>query len=132
MIGFWLGNKWFGMDFHLSHYDSPLTIIATLYFLLYFSKLHFQSKAINWLATSAFAIYLIHTNSLVHPYFQECVSFITKNHTLWGSLGIMPIFLVAAALLCIVIDKLRILAWQPISSCFDLTFSNRAHAFPTK
>ena len=127
MIGFWFGKKWFGMDFHLNHYDSPLAIIASLYFLLFFSKLQFQSKAVNWLATSAFAIYLIHTNSLVHPYFQEGVSLITRNHSLMGSLGIMPFFLIAAALLCILIDKLRILAWSSVSSFFSRRFSNNAN-----
>lgn len=118
-IVFWLGYKWFGMGFHLNHYDSPLTIIAALYFLLFFSKLHFHSKTINWLSASAFAIYLIHTNSLVYPYFLECPSYINGHFPVWITTGILVLFLAAASLLCIVIDKLRLLAWHPLSEKID-------------
>ena len=114
-IGFWLGYKWFGMGFHLNHYDSPLAIIASLYLLLFFSKLSFQSNTINRLAVSAFAIYLIHTNSLVYPYFRLCSTYIMENYTFVGAVGIMLVFLITLALLCIVIDKLRILVWQSLS-----------------
>ena len=119
MVGFWFGYKWFGMGFHLNHYDSPLCIIASLYFLLFFSKLGFQSRVINWLAVSAFAIYLIHTNSLVLPYFKNLSASIMDNPSLAVSAGMILAFIVVAAFLCIVIDKLRILLWNAISRCFE-------------
>ena len=119
MVGFWFGYKWFGMGFHLNHYDSPLCIIASLYFLLFFSKLGLQSRLINWLAVSAFAIYLIHTNSLVLPYFRDLSASIMDNPSLIASAGMMFAFIVVAAFLCIVIDKLRILLWNAISRCFE-------------
>ena len=115
MFGFWFGYKWFGMGFHLNHYDSPLAIIASLYFLLFFSKLEFQSRSVNWLAASAFAIYLIHTNNLVYPYFRQCSLFITENHSLIAAAGLLLVFIIVSAVLCILVDKPRILLWGYIS-----------------
>lgn len=119
MFGFWFGYKWFGMGFHLNHYDSPLAIIASLYFLLFFSKLEFQSRFVNWMAASAFAIYLIHTNSLVYPYFRQCSLFITENHSLIASAGLLLVFTIVSAFLCILVDKPRILLWGYILKCLD-------------
>lgn len=123
IIGFWFGYKWFGMGFHLNHYDSPLAIIASLYFLLFFSKLEFQSRFVNWMAASAFAIYLIHTNSLVYPYFRQCALFITENNSLIASAGLLLVFILASAFFCILIDKPRILLWGFLSRCFDQNHS---------
>ena len=119
MAGFLFGYKWFGMGFHLNHYDSPLAVVAALYLLLFFSKLSFQNDIVNWLAASAFAIYIIHTNSLVYPYFIQCSSFIADNRPFLASVGLLVLFLAMAALLCILIDKFRILIWQSISRIFD-------------
>ena len=114
-ILFWYGYKWFGMGFHLNHYDSPLAIAAALFFLLAFSKINLQSKAVNWLASSAFAIYLIHQHSLVSPYY----------HQLFHNLGqwvpdptIVPIgigLLLIIGLACIFVDKVRVLAWTLVA-----------------
>ena len=41
-------------------YASPIVVVMSLLLLLIFSKLNFHSKAINWIATSAFAVVLIH------------------------------------------------------------------------
>ena len=43
-------------------YINPIVIVESLALLLYFSKLQFKSKAVNWIASSAFAVYLFHAN----------------------------------------------------------------------
>lgn len=99
---FWFGYKWFGMGFHLNHYDSPLAILASLFFLLAFSKMDFQSRTVNWLASSAFAIYLIHEHSLVSPWY----------HQLFSEFGNLSLLLILGiALGCILVDKPRMLIW---------------------
>ena len=115
MFGLWFGYKWFGMGFHLNHYDSPLAIAASLFFLLFFSKLHFQSKAINWLAISAFSIYLIHEDSLVSPHFHQLFDGIKSSVSLWSYYPIMFGLAIIICLFCILIDKLRIFVWKKIS-----------------
>ena len=114
MFGLWFGYRWFGMGFHLNHYDSPLAIMASLFLLLFFSKLHFQSKAVNWLAISAFAIYLLHENSLVSPYYHQLFDGIKSGVSLAVYYPIMLGLVIIIGLCCILVDKLRILAWNAI------------------
>ena len=119
MIPFWFGYKWFGMGFHLNHYDSPLAIIAALYLLLFFSKLKIQSKAINWLATSAFAIYILHENSLISPYYHQLFRGLKADLGLGAYYPAMLVLLLLIGLGCILVDKLRIQAWKPIQKLFE-------------
>lgn len=120
IFGFWFGYKWFGMGFHLNHYDSPLTILATLYFLLFFSKLKFQNKAINWLAVSAFAIYLLHENALVSPYYHLQFSWMRDNLPLYLYYPLLFCIVLILGLLFILIDKLRMFAWSALLKSFNL------------
>ena len=111
-IGFWFGYKWFGMGFHLNHYDSPLAIIASLYFFLAFSKISIQSEAINWLASSAFAIYLVHENVLVSPYYHLIFKELSRSFNHYMFYIISSIILLLIGLVCILVDKPRILLWD--------------------
>lgn len=115
IAGIWFGYKWFGMGFHLNHYDSPLAIIASVFFFLFFSKFSFNSRIINWFAASAFAIYLAHENIIISPYYhqlfrdlKEAVPFIAFYPTMLALLLLM-------GLLFIMIDKPRIWIWNHIS-----------------
>ena len=112
ILGLWFGYKWFGMGFHLNHYDSPLAIVASLYFLLFFSKLKFQNRTVNWLASSAFAIYLIHENSLVSRWYHQLFGFIQENYSLATYYLLIICIAIVLALVFILIDKLRILVWN--------------------
>ena len=115
IIGFWFGYKLFGMGFHLNHYDSPLAIIASLYFLLFFSKLKIESKMVNWLAASAFSIYLFHENSLVSPYYHQFFSWLKETVPLIAFYPLVFILLIIIGLASLLIDKLRLFFWNKIS-----------------
>lgn len=55
-------------------YINPLTILTSAYFVLCFSKITIQSKAINWVAGSSFAVYLFSTHKCIFkPYFKETI-----------------------------------------------------------
>lgn len=65
----------------LVDYSSPLVIIASLYLLLYFSKLSFSSKVINWLGASSFAVFLLHANpNLCEQYYKRSVQYLYSNY----------------------------------------------------
>ncbi len=119
MVGFWFGYKWFGMGFHLNHYDSPLTIIAALYFLLFFSKLEFRSKTVNWLAISAFAIYLFHENSLISPYYHRLFDNLRNALPSAAYYPAMLGIVLILGLAFILVDKLRALAWKGTLKPFE-------------
>ena len=115
-IMLWYGYKWFRMGFHLNHYDSPLCIAASLFFLLGFSKMHFQSKPINWIASSAFAIYLIHEHPLVSGWYDKVFDMLSDSLPLYYL--VYPAALcaiVCIGFICILIDKPRVLLWDIIS-----------------
>lgn len=117
---FWFGYKWFGMGFHLNHNDSPLAIVAALFFLLFFSKLRFQNRFINWLAASAFAIYLIHENSLVSAVVHGLFHRLYDSVSLVAYYSLMISILIVLGFICILIDKLRIWSWKRIENYLHL------------
>ena len=41
-------------------YSSPVLIMNSVLFFLIFSRMHFSSRIINWLAASVFAVYILH------------------------------------------------------------------------
>lgn len=45
------------------NYTSPLMIIISAYFFLFFTKVKSQSRGINWIAKSCVAAYLVHMNT---------------------------------------------------------------------
>lgn len=96
-------------------YNNPLLIIGAFFFFLAFSKVSFFSRWINWLASSAFAIYLIHCHPLVFDHYVPFAGFIYNYYSgiqYWGSI---VSFLLLVAFSCILIDKVRLLVWSTIS-----------------
>lgn len=109
---FWFGYKLFGMGFHLNHYDSPLAVIASLSLLLAFSRINLQSKTINWLASSAFSIYLVHQHSVVLPWYRSLFRGLGE---MLDTITVIPIalcLLLVIGLFCIMVDKPRELIWN--------------------
>ena len=103
------------MGFHLNHYDSPFAILAALYFLLAFSKMNFQSRAINWMASSAFAIYLIHENALVSPWYRQLFKDLDLCLPSVAAYPVAFLLILAIGFACILADKPREWIWAVIS-----------------
>ena len=89
-----------------AHYNSPFIVVSSLVVLLMFSKLHVQSKVINYLSSSAFAVYLIHAHPLL---WDEYLNFFPPIYAKYPNLlGVLLMMLVAVIIffLCIAIDKI--------------------------
>ena len=94
-------------------YDSPVVIMASLSLLIYFSKLHFHSKIINWIGASSFAVFLLHTSpNLCEQYFVPIVKKIYQQSD--GLLCILSIgsFLILIYLVAILLDQIRKIMWH--------------------
>ena len=91
-------------------YNHPAVIAASLFFFLAFTRMDFRSKAVNWLATGAFAIYVIHMNYLVAPYYRAAMVQLYECSGIWFFLLLFPVVL-SVGLACILVDKVRILVW---------------------
>ena len=89
-----------------AHYNSPFIVVSSLLVLLMFSKLHVQSKVINNLSSSAFAVYLIHAHPLLWDEYLNLFPPIYAKYP--NLLGVLLMMLVAVIIffLCIAIDKI--------------------------
>ena len=94
-------------------YSSPLVILSSVFFFLFFTKLSFHSRIVNWVAASCFAVYLVHNSPYIfHPYYIDVIKqwfeTETRSYFLLYTIGLMVAFFVFS----ILFDKARILAWK--------------------
>lgn len=108
--------KFWGHASHMLRYDSPLMILQSLCILLFFNKMSFQNKIINWLAASCFAVYIIHFNPFVFSYFINVAKNIDSTFSDISYILMIVIFLVSVFLICVLIDQLRIITWNLLKS----------------
>ena len=114
-------KRHFNLGGVLFFYNSPTTIVAATAFLLFFSKLQLCSRVINWLAVSALAVYLTHSNSCL----ARCYD-LTIVH--WHDTLSRPSFLLHAAIFILVIffvsiliDKVRLFIWHLLTKLHSRT-----------
>lgn len=96
-------------------YTSPIVIVASIYFLLFFSKVKLSyNKVINWFASSCFAIYLVHSNPWLSSYYNDAFQYFFSSFR--GVAFFLHAFLFIALVFVgsILIDKLRVLLWKMI------------------
>ena len=95
-------------------YIAPTTIIASVYLLLAFSKMKFQSKFVNWCGASSFAVFLLHFNPNIIVHFKKTFAYLYLHlGTLeyWGTTFILLILIFGISIL---IDQLRIKCWKKV------------------
>lgn len=107
-----------GMSLVFSYINPLITLGAFALFFTFENIKGFRSSFVNWVAVSSLAVYVIHTSSIVwHPYL-DTVWRIYDN----SSPGIRPIlimgFLIAIFLVCILLDKFRIVCWNKLKKLF--------------
>lgn len=100
-------------------YNNPLVMIASIYFCLFFTKLNFKSGLINFVGASSFAVYLIHTDTLVRDWcIGDYCRGIFFNHDLVYFTGAVLLLIVALFVVAVLIDQVRLVAWKFIYGCF--------------
>lgn len=95
-----------------TNYTNPLIIIGAAFLLLFFSRLNFTSRIINWLAAGSLSVYVFHQNLLARPVFKETVQHLHSEHGALAFAGLTFLFLVGVYLMAVLIDQLRAWAWQ--------------------
>lgn len=109
-IGLRHGIRWLDILFL---YTSPTVIAMSLLLLIWFSRLHFSNKVVNWLAASSFSVYLLHAAPrTLDRYFIMIDNYLFN--TLNGVLCILVIvgFIAATYIVLTLVDQLRILCWN--------------------
>lgn len=103
----------FPVSGRLFTYTQPLVIVEALCLLLAFSRLKLQSRIVNWIAASCFAVYLLHGNEFllrpiygkqIHEWFVDCgpLEFIAYT----------SLYLAAWFVAAILLDKARLAIWN--------------------
>lgn len=93
-------------------YSSPLVILSSVFFFLFFTKLSFHSRIVNWVAASCFAVYLVHNSPYIfYPYYIDVIKQWYETETrlffLLYTIGLMAAFFVFS----ILFDKVRLVVW---------------------
>ena len=95
----------------LLNHGCPLIIISAISLLLFFCKNKFYNKCVNKVARSCFAVYLLHCNYFIFPYFIERVQWLNKN----GGVIAIFIYILIIFVVAISLDCVRIFLWK---KCF--------------
>lgn len=94
-------------------YTSPTVILMALAMLLYFSRLSFRSRVVNWFAASSFSVYLFHTVSgYTGDVYKSVVKYIFAETSGVGCLLAIAAFVLAVYVSITLIDQLRIASWK--------------------
>ena len=100
-----------GVLMRILEYTSPVVILSAVYLLLYFSKIHIQNNAINWIAKSCFAVFLMHFiiwDKVVRPVILNIDREFSGIIELLLLFSVLCTFYISAILL----DKIRLFIWN--------------------
>ena len=94
-------------------YCNPLVIVGALYLLLFFSKLKMRTNSvINWIGASSFAVYLFHSQINIREVFSRVIVKLDSCFDGVFAIGMIFLFLILVFMVAILLDQLRILAWN--------------------
>jgi hypothetical protein len=106
-------------------YSSPLVILASVFFFLFFTKLSFYSKILNWVAASCFAVYLVHTSPYIfHIYYIEVIRCWYETEPLPFFVFYTLVLIIFYFMFSVLFDKVRIWVWN--AACRFNFFINNA------
>lgn len=95
-------------------YASPTIIIASVFFFLFFTKISIKNRLVNWIAASAFAVYVLDCEGHFWSFY------LSTNHSWWMNNGPFTyiiktlLFDVAVFIAAIILDKIRIIVWRQV------------------
>lgn len=88
-------------------YNCPVLVINAVMAFFLFGKMEFQSSAVNWIASSTFATYLIHRNQVVIDRVLKPVTLEIDSciQSIGVEIAALLLFSVVIFIICILIDK---------------------------
>lgn len=93
----------------MMQYTNPLLIIASLALIIQCNRINLKfSKSINFIASSAFSVYLLHDNIFIsHDFFIPLIKFIGVNYGFLAIAGVI----IGIFVLSVLLDQPRKLLW---------------------
>ncbi len=97
-------------------YNNPITILGAVSLLLWFKGIKIQpNKYINWISKSTFAVYIIHVNPNLFPYFLDSARSIYAHTNGISCFTALSGFVVCVFFASILLDQPRKWIWSKIS-----------------
>jgi len=94
-------------------YNNPLVIWGGLHLLLFFSKLQIPiNTLINKVAASSFAVYLLHSQVDIRPFFTSFVYYLYSKYNGMACISLIFVFLLLVFMISVLIDQIRICLWK--------------------
>lgn len=89
-------------------YNQPAVVIASVFFFLLFSSFHFHLKLVNYVAKSAFAVYLLHKSPLIWGnYIRPWVKYLWNNNDLLTFSVYVILITLGVYIIAMLIDPVR-------------------------
>ena len=109
------------------NYINPIVLLMSVSLLIYFTKIDFQSKVVNWIAASSFAVFLLHSNpNIISGFFKQTCIHIYQNYNGIVCFLLFAVFLLSIYAVAFLCDQIRILIWHQIEKKFvNITRGNR-------
>lgn len=98
---------------HTWGYSNPLAMVGSLALFFFFLSFTFSNKKINWIASSSFSVFILHSTS---PFFQACChidKYLLVNYSYGVYLLLITVVVILVFSICIVYDKVRIYVFSP-------------------
>lgn len=89
-------------------YNNPMVIIGSVCLFLAFASIRMKSITVNWLASSAFSVFLLQANTLVYPLFIENNQQLYNTYSGIRVFFIFVLLIISLYLIAIMIDQVRI------------------------
>lgn len=101
-----------GLNVSIYGYLNPVIIIQSVFLFLFFEKLNIGNhRWINYIAASAFAVYLFHKHPMIYGKFQETCTLLINDT---AEMITIPLYFFLIFLFCVSFDRIRIIIFNLI------------------
>lgn len=96
-------------------YNGLFVLIASAMLFLSFKRLKLQSRTINYIAASSFAVYLFHMHPLMRRVYAAICNYLFVNYGTFAYIGLISAFIIAVFFFSVVMDLVRRWLWNKIA-----------------
>ncbi len=106
-------------------YTNPLNIIGALSLLLFFTKLEFKSRTVNYIATSCFAVYLLHMHFCLSDYYVDTAKELYDKFSGISYFATIIALFVAVFIVSVALDRIRIVCFNYLWNKYETRLKNQ-------
>lgn len=93
-------------------YLNPIIILQSVFLFMFFERLNIgKHRWINFIAASAFAVYMFHFHPMIYGKYQEICRLLIDETSAWLT---APLFFIAIFSFCVIVDRIRILLFKSL------------------